>query len=477
MGYLSWQGLSVLTQAVAQIGVMAILARILDPADFGLIAAANILVTFVQMIAEGGLGSAVVQRQDVSPEFIGAAMSVAMLISAGCYVLLLIATLPFEAMLGMEDLGPVILALGLSSLLAGPSGVLEGLLQRNLRFDALFRVSLVSSVFGYAVPAVGFALAGAGVWSIVLGTLGRLGIKVLMMALMQMEGWRVFWDRAFAWQLLRFGFGLTQDRFWSWLSAQVAPLFVGILFGKALLGQFYMGSQLAVLPAQHISTVVAGVFFPIMSRSVAEPRQASRQFLAVTTAIFVLLSALGLFLAINADLVVRLVFGPGWQQAVVVFQVLCLGAGIRSAIQVCDSLNIARADVYALANRRAISATLLIVAIVLAQSLGVVAAAIAIMISHAAMLAMSIGLAARGLGISREVAQPYLRRVGVALVVLAMADLPLAGLGAIGLLSGVPLLAVCLAANLVAIVWIVNAFAGPLGMKLPWAGPERTGGG
>lgn len=474
MGYLSWQGLSVFTQAVAQIGVMAVLARFLDPEDFGLVAAANILVTFVQMIAEGGLGSAVVQRPQVSPAFIGAAMSVAMLISAACYVLLLAVSLPFEAMLGMDDVGPVILVLGLSALLAGPSGVLEGLLQRNLRFDSLFKVSLASSIFGYAIPAIGSAMAGAGVWSLVIGTLGRLGTKVLMMALMQLGSWRLNWDRASARDLLHFGFGLTQDRFWSWLSAQAAPLFVGILFGQALLGQFYMGSQLAVLPAQHISTVVAGVFFPIMSRSVADPELASRQFLAVTTTIFVLLSALGLFLAINADLVVHLVFGPGWQQAIVIFQVLCLGAGIRSTIQVCDSLNIARADVFALASRRALSAVILIVTLFLAQSLGVVAAALALLVSQAAMLAMTAGLAVRGLRITLGLAGPYLRRVAVALALLALADLPFAGLQAGGWLSGIPLLGISIAANLLVMTWVVKAFAVPLGLKLPWAGPGRA---
>ncbi|CAG0938059.1 Teichuronic acid biosynthesis protein TuaB [Gammaproteobacteria bacterium] len=470
-GYLSWQALSVLVQAVTQLGVTAVLARILAPADFGLVAAANIVVTFVQMVAEGGLGSAMVQRREISSAFVGAALLVSMLVGAACYLLLLVIALPFGALLDMEGLGPVILALGLSALLAGPSGVLEGLLQRNLKFDAIFRVSIVSSVLGYAIPAIAFAMAGAGVWAIVLGTLGRIGAKVAMMVIMQWGAWRLRWESALARELVHFGFGLTQDRFWLWLSAQAVPFLIGLFFGQELLGQFYMGNQLAVLPAQHISTVIAGVFFPIMSRSLADAGQASRQFMAVTSTVFVLLSALGWFLAINADLVVHLAFGEGWQQATVVFQVLCLGAGVRAAIQVCDSVNIARGDVYALARRRAMATVVLVAALLTTRFMGLAGATSAMLVGQVAMLAMTVGLAVRGLGIEGSDTRPHTRRILAATGLLILADLPGAALQVGGRVTGIPLLVVCIITNMFVMHWITRWFAVSLGVRLPWMTP------
>jgi O-antigen/teichoic acid export membrane protein len=193
-GHLSWQGMSMLVQAVAQFGVTAVLARLLSPEDFGVIAAANIAITFMQVIAEGGVGSAIVQRSDLTPAFISAAMTVALMVGAGCYAVLVICAFPFQAFFAMPGLGVVVLALGLSSLVSGTCSVLEGLLQRNMGFGSLFRVNLVTSTAGYAVPAIGLALAGAGVWSLVAAALGRVTVKFLMLARLAPMSIRPRWE-------------------------------------------------------------------------------------------------------------------------------------------------------------------------------------------------------------------------------------------------------------------------------------------
>lgn len=429
-----------LVQAVTQVGVLALLARFLAPEDFGLVAAANIVITLIQMIAEGGVGSAVVQRASVTRGFIGVAVSVSLLISAACFVILGLLAFPFEALLGMEQLGTVVLVLGAGIFLSSLASLLEGLLQRDLRFKALFRVNLMGSIAGYAAPAVILALLGAGVWALVVATLGRVVIKLALMVPMHEGSLRPAWEQGQAQELVHFGFGLTQDRFWNWVSMQTAPFAIGLLFGQGPLGQFYMGSQLAVLPFQYLSTVASTVYFPIVSRSVADGRSAVRPFLMIITSVFVVATGVGLMFALNSDLLVAVVFGPGWDQAVIVFQILCLGAGVRSCIQLCDSLNIARGDVYALANRRAATAVVMLLGMYLAQDLGLAGAAWAVLASHAFMLALTITLAVRGLEVRRADAAPFLRRAVMASLLVAAANLPVWYLRESGHLGGVALL-------------------------------------
>lgn len=134
-------------------------------------------------------------------------------------------------------------------------------------------MNLIGAVAGYTVPAVILAMAGAGVWALVIATLGRVVIKLLLMVWMYSGSLRLRWDRVAAGDLIHFGFGLTQDRFWNWLSAQTAPFAIGLWFGQAQLGQFYMGSQLAVLPVQYLSTTVSSVFLPIVARALATKRR------------------------------------------------------------------------------------------------------------------------------------------------------------------------------------------------------------
>lgn len=447
LAYMSWQGLSMLVQAGTQLGVIALLARFLAPEDFGLVAAANIAITLVQTVSEGGIGSAVVQRPQISPGFVGAAISVSLLISAVCYALLGIFAIPFQALMHIESLGIVVLVLGLGAFLSGISSVLEGLLQRDLHFSVLFRVNLISSVLGYALPAVVLAIAGAGVWALVFATLGRIATKLLLVAWQYSGSLRPRWEPTAARDLLRFGFGLTQDRFWNWTSAQTAPFAIGLLFGQAQLGQFYMGSQLAVLPVQYLATIVSAVYFPLISRSLADKKLVTTQFLSVVASVFVLASAIGMLLAINSDFIVQTAFGSGWNDAVIVFEILCLGAGIRSSIQICDALNIARGDVYALANRRAATAVLLFVGMYVLRSFGLAGAAWAMISSHTLMLALTVGLAVVGLQIRMVLAAPFIWRLGGAFLLILAVDVPGFWLRESGTVDGVPLLAFGVIAN------------------------------
>lgn len=436
-----------LVQAVAQLGVMALLARFLSPGDFGLVAAANIVITLVQMIAEGGIGTAVVQRANVTDSFVEVAFSVSLIISAICFAALGAVAFPFEALLKMDHLGVVVLALGAGAFLSGPASLLEGLLQRDLRFKALFQANLAGSVVGYAIPAVVLAMLGAGVWALVGATFGRVIVKLLVMAPMYGGSLRPRWDGGKARDLFHFGFGLTQDRLWNWVSAQTAPFAIGLLFGQAQLGQFYMGSQLAVLPFQYLSTIASTIYLPIASRSVADGREAIRPFLLIITSAFVIASAVGVVFALNSTFIVSAVFGPGWEEAILVFEILCIGAGVRCSIQLCDALNIARGDVYALANRRAATALVMLGGMFAAKGLGLAGAAWAVVASHTLMLALTIALAVVGLGIRRVDVVPDLRRMAGAALLVTAANLPILYLRYNGSAGGLALLGWTVVAN------------------------------
>lgn len=436
-------------QAAIQIGVVAILARFVAPADFGLIAAANIVVTFVQIISEGGIGSAVVQREELPERVVSVALSVSLLVGMAFYVLLLGAAWPFQSLLGMQGLAAVVVALGFGAIIGGPVSVLEGVLQRQLRFGLLSRIALLSSALGYAVPALTLAAFGAGVWALVVATLLGGAVRLALLLLSYQGTLRPGWDRSTTRELLHFGAGLTHDRFWNWVTAQSGPFLIGLLFGQALLGQFYMASRLAVLPAQYLSSIVSAVYFPIMSRQLAgQDASRSGRFFELMAAVFVSLSGFGFLLAANAALVVLAAFGSGWGDAVLVFQILCLGAGIRSCIQISDSFNIAKGSVYALANRRAAAAIATAAGIFLARKAGLEGAAWATIAGQAAMLALTLSLAAGSAGLGRAEIGSVGRNAALATGLLGLASAAAYIVYKIGVVGQVGVLVLGLVANL-----------------------------
>ncbi len=388
LGHLSWQGFSLFGQAVSQFLVTAVLARYVSPAEFGLLAAANIAITLVQMLTEGGFGAAVVRSEKVSRELLGTALSAALFAAVICYISIAVIAVPLEKIFEIPQLAKISMALGLSFFPLAAGSILEAVFQREMRFLSMLKVNLTASIFGYALPAIGLAVAGFGVWSIVYASIFRFLFKALILLWTLPLRIGLCWMPGEARWLLRFGLGLTQDRFWNWLLAQTAPAVVGRTLGSASLGQFSIGMQLGVLPSQHASSVISTVYLPIMSKVQSNHAQLVQIFLPLLVTVCSLMFMLGLVLAVNGPLIIRLVLGDGWEGAVVVFQVIALGSSIRAGIQISDALNIARGQVYKLAACRAISALLLVVTIIPSIKYGTVGGACALVAVHGLMFVM-----------------------------------------------------------------------------------------
>ena len=403
----------------------ALLARFLAPEDFGLVAGANIAITLIQMIAEGGVGAAVVQRAVLTPQFIGSALAVASMIAAACFLLTVGLSWPYEIFLGMDGLAAIVVALGISFFFIGPAGVCEGLMQRDMRFKDLFVVNLITMVVGYALPVTVLAAAGYGVWALVIGTLFRMASRLFLLWAGCRAQLSYRPERQALRDVAKFGVGITQDRIWNWLSVQTAPFMIGRFIGQAELGQFYLANQLAILPLQHMATVLSAVYLPVMSRAVGDCRRLTGIFVRLSGLTVVLVITLGLLMFIASDLIVRTVLGPKWMGLVPLFEILCLGAALRACVQMTDALSIARGNVYALANRRAAVTVLLVGMMFVAERFGVAGAAWAIVSSQVAMLVLTIGLARPGLDLSAPDVGLLGRQVLAAVVLIAVANLPL----------------------------------------------------
>lgn len=418
-GHLVRQGASLFIQAGSQLLVTAVLGRFLEPAEFGVVAAANIAITLMQMLAEGGLASAIVKADHLQPATVGTALGLATLVAVTCYIILAVLAVPLESFFAIAGMAWATVVLGLSFFPLAIAAILEGVLQRELRFDVMLRVNLAAMVFGYVVPALVLAVLGAGIWALLLPNVSRFLVKAVLLGMLVRGRVRLRWIPADARGFVRFSLGLTQDRCWSWLFAQTAPAAVGRLFGQAQLGTFYLGVQLGTLPSQHVSSVLASVYLPILSRGLRDPAATGRAFVPVWLTSVAMLSFLGLVLALNGEVVVSLLLGPQWTGAVPVFQAIVLASGLRAGIQLSDAVNVARGQVFQLAAARALSTAALAAAVFTVHEGGIVAVAYAYVGAHVVMMALSTWLAVRRLALLQGIpTRDWIRILAVSVLAL-----------------------------------------------------------
>ncbi|HEX7491575.1 MAG TPA: oligosaccharide flippase family protein, partial [Candidatus Limnocylindrales bacterium] len=307
-----------------------ILARLLAPSDFGVYGIVAFVIAIWSAIGDFGLGAALVQQADEpTPSQLRTVWTIQQLIALSAvvvvWVLAPVATGLFDGLPTATSLMLRVLSLGLvlSSLRSLPAVMME----RELRFGPLATAEVLQQLSFYVV-AIWLAAAGGGAWAFVIGGLGQLAMGAVVVNLAWRRRPSVGIDRACLRSL--FGFGFAYQGSIVILTVRDAPLpaLVGLVSGTATAGL----TQFAVRVAMTISTIdemVARIAFPAFARLQSQP---DKQVRALDTAI--LMTALILvpaqcWIAAVAPVVVPLVFGSQWSDAVVPLQFICLATLLR----------------------------------------------------------------------------------------------------------------------------------------------------
>nr|MBA2244395.1 oligosaccharide flippase family protein [Gemmatimonadota bacterium] len=235
VGGLLWAAWGKGAQAVLHLLVLAVLARLLSPSDFGVVSAALVVIGFSAIFTQLGLGPALVQRPileqrhlDTAFSFsLGMAVFVGAAVAAGAPLV--------AAFFQTPQVEPVVRVLALIFPMQGLALVAESLARRELRFRWLANIDVAAYGIAYGVVGVGLALAGWGVWALACAELVRVGVRTAALIVGQEQRPRIAWERAAFGELMYFGGGFTIAKIANYLAVQGDNLVVGRMLGPAAL--------------------------------------------------------------------------------------------------------------------------------------------------------------------------------------------------------------------------------------------------
>jgi PST family polysaccharide transporter len=386
------------TGAVAglRVVVLVLLTRLLTPADFGLVGAALIVISFSLTFSLLGVGPALVQRPVLEPRHISTAFvtSTAFGVLSGALVWLLAPWI--ASFFRMDGLVPVVRALAVVFPITGASSVSENLLQRDLRFRLLSNTELLSYGVGYGLVGVVLALVGWGVWALVTAQVMQTLLRAVMMTraapptLHPRPGWVSFRE------LMDYGVGQSAARL-AWIFANQADnLIVGRWLGAVALGLYSRAYQLMAVPSGLPGNVLDKVLFPAMARVQDDPRRLASAYLQGTAFIALVTLPAGVVAAVLAPELVATVFGSRWEAIVPPFQVLALGMMFRTSFRMSDSLSRATGRVYRRAWRQVLYAALVFLGAWVGRYQGLTGVAagvlVALFINYVAMAELSLNV-------------------------------------------------------------------------------------
>jgi O-antigen/teichoic acid export membrane protein len=317
-------------QFVLTIGSTAVLARLLTPADYGLIGMVTVIVNFAQMFKDAGLSMATVQKENISHNQISTLFWVNAMISVvlGCCIL---AGSPLVSLFyGKPELTAITAALSVSFTVSGLTIQHKALLRRHMQFNVLAGIQIAEQVVSISVTIL-LACLGWRYWALVCGTLMRaVADAALTFFVCRWIPGRIRRGTG-AREMLLFGGHLTGFDFINYFSRNADNILIGKFIGTDALGLYAKAYGLFMMPIVQIRGPLANVSIPVLSSLKDQPERYAKYYQRIIDIIATLAMPLTMYCLIEAGFLIRMLLGERWLGVVPVFRILAM-AGLIQAV-------------------------------------------------------------------------------------------------------------------------------------------------
>ncbi|MEM1097422.1 MAG: lipopolysaccharide biosynthesis protein [Planctomycetota bacterium] len=314
-----------------QLGSTITLARLLEPADFGLLGMILAFTGLFMVFQDMGLSEATVQRERISHAQVSALFFINTTIGLGLTLLFAALTPAIVWLYDEPRLYWLIPAMSAVFVLAGLSAQHMALLKRQLRFGALAAVQLAATASGIGTGVV-LAVLGFGVWSLV--AISVTTATVIMLLSWRLSGWRPGRPRrgTEVLGLVKFGADITIANVVIFFARNADNILIGKFLGAGVLGLYTKAYGLLLLPQRQLTRPLGAVAVPALSRLQTQPERFRRYYLRVTGIIAYAtvpgIAVMGMF---SAE-IIAVALGPGWEGAADIFRWLAVAALLQPVL-------------------------------------------------------------------------------------------------------------------------------------------------
>jgi len=317
-GALWMGGARVLVRSLGLLSTL-VLARLLTPEDFGLVAVATGIVAFLTSATQFGFSHALIHYQDADDTDFATAWTLNVLRASAVTVIALVAAYPTAVATGDERIVSLVAALALSTFIGECASTRFVIFEKALRFDALFRLMTATKVSG-VVGAVTLAVLWESYWALVFGTfLTNLTRAVLTFI---MAPGRV-WFTLRSWRkLFRFSAWLSGAEIMGAMANRLDPLILGLFAATPVVGFLHMTRELTWTTFNEIAAPLRRVLFPALSRYTAGGDAFRQAYVEAMAGLVMVLAPVSAGLALTAGDAIPLLLGPQWGTAILPIQML-----------------------------------------------------------------------------------------------------------------------------------------------------------
>jgi len=337
-----WSAVSQYGSQAVRTVVSLVLARLLAPEYFGLLAMAGVITAFARQLTNLGFTASIIQRKQISPQLVSTLFWANLAISV-LMAVALAACSPLAAWIYSDPrVAPIVAVLSVEFLLVGFTMVPTALLTRRMAFNKLAVRELAGVLLGGST-SITLAVLGWGVWALVLGSLVGLASGMILINLLCPFRPQLVFDRQGLRECLGFGLNLTGFGIFNYFARNADNLIIGIFLGPTALGYYSLAYRLMLLPRDSVTNVITRVLFPAFSRMQDDDERLANAYLRTCGAIAFVTFPMMAGLAVVARPFVEVVLGAKWLPAVPLIWILAPVGMMHSINATTGQLYLAKA--------------------------------------------------------------------------------------------------------------------------------------
>lgn len=318
------------SNVIIQLLVTSILSRMLTPKEYGLVAVVNVFLIFFQMIADSGIGPAIIQEKSLTKQDIQHIFTLTIYIGLLLSILFAFLGIPLSYLYKNEIYINLSFWLGLCVLFYSLSIVPQAVLSKNLRFKNI-NISVIISNLVSAIAGIIMAYLGFGVYSLI----GMNILKAALLFIFYYSQERIPFSfkssknsiaKIFEFSKFQFLFNLI-----NYFARNLDNLLIGSVINSTALGYYDKAYQLTLYPNQVLSQVLTPAIHPIMSNFSSDKEKMARVFIIISRIMITLGVPISIFLFCNATDIILFMFGNQWKQSIPIFKILSLTIWLQMA--------------------------------------------------------------------------------------------------------------------------------------------------
>lgn len=378
IGALKWNYLGTGVKVGSQLIIGIVLARLLGPEPFGLIAVAWLMLGLGNLIADSGLSVALIQKQQISARDIRYVFTLQMLAGLALTLLAVIASPWIAAFFGRADAVPVLRWMSLLFVFQAFGQSATALLRRDLNHKRVQLLQVFSYLTAYLLLGLPLAFSGWGVWALVIAQLTQ-SILYAAAAYLSVRHSLLPTFRAGQTGLFRFGSKILGSNLTSWGISYFDSAIIGRMLGMVDLGFYNRSMNLLSSPMNAAVSTLQGVLLPFYSRIQGRTDDARDTYLATMCFLSAVLAPAFAAIAAIPDTTMLAVYGQQWQAAAVLITPLALAMPVNAMLALGGPMmqGLGRAGMEA--TSQGIGLIVLVVAVIIAARISLAAVAWAVL--------------------------------------------------------------------------------------------------